>query len=193
MTLQDALNRAGWTLAFAIAATIFLALTFMANSAKSDVQQLERAIIAAERQKLLLETEFQARASQRQLAAWNAVEFGYAAPRGDQFIDDERELVALASSPLRSAPEPIRLVRTVQPRHQDGQISSLVTAVAGLPIEETRISFNKVATLFDAAQTGDKATALSGLTATSSWGDSSLGLRLAANGSTSSSVLRAAE
>ena len=59
----------------------------------------------------MLETEFQARANQRQLAEWNAVEFGYRAPRADQYLENERQLASLGAPRGPAAPNPIRVAR----------------------------------------------------------------------------------
>ena len=71
------LRQIGWAVALSICVTGFVALTFRVNAVKSEVRLAEREIIALEREKLLLETEFQTRANQQQLANWNRVEFGY--------------------------------------------------------------------------------------------------------------------
>ena len=100
----------------AVCFALLLALTFKVNAVKSEVRLAERQIIAAQREKLMLETEFETRASQQQLANWNAVEFGYAAPRADQYLESERQLAALgpplrrrcAYSPVRVALQPAR-------------------------------------------------------------------------------------
>jgi hypothetical protein len=101
----------GWmaVLAMCIAATGILG--FKVHAVKSEVLLAERQILSLKRETLLLETEFETRASQRQLAAWNAVEFGYEAPRADQFLDGERQLASLGEQLGPDAPAPIRLAR----------------------------------------------------------------------------------
>jgi hypothetical protein len=104
---------------FCIAA--FLALTFKVNAVKSDVRLVERQIIAAERAKQMLETEFQTRANQHQLADWNRVEFGYNAPRADQYLEQERQLAALGTPRGIDAPQPIRVARAdTGPSEEEG-------------------------------------------------------------------------
>ena len=73
------IRQIGWALVLAVCFALLLALTFKVNAVKSDVRLAERQIIAAQRAKLMLETEFETRASQQQLSDWNAVEFGFAA------------------------------------------------------------------------------------------------------------------
>jgi hypothetical protein len=101
----------GWAVVLAVCASLFAAFSVRVHAVKSEVLLAERKIIALKRESLLLETEFQARASQRQLAEWNAVEFGYSAPRADQFLDGERQLAALGQPQSPNAPAQIRLAR----------------------------------------------------------------------------------
>ena len=111
MMRQSRYRQIGWLAVLAACFAAFLALTFKVNALKGEVRLIERQIIAAERAKLMLETEFQTRASQHQLAAWNAVEFGYSAPRADQYVEHERELAALGTPRGMGAPSPIRVAR----------------------------------------------------------------------------------
>jgi hypothetical protein len=99
----------GWAavLAFCLAAVVVL--SFKVHAVRSEVLLAERQLIALQRETLLLETEFQTRASQRQLAEWNAVEFGYEAPRAGQFLEGERQLASLGEVRSPGAPAPIRL------------------------------------------------------------------------------------
>ena len=103
------LRQIGWAVALSICVTGFVALTFRVNAVKSEVRLAEREIIALEREKLLLETEFQTRASQQQLANWNRVEFGYGAPEAGQYLENERELASLGMPRSAGAPDPIRV------------------------------------------------------------------------------------
>lgn len=99
----------GWALVLAVCLALLLALTFKVNAVKSDVRLAERRIIAAQQAKLMLETEFETRASQRQLSDWNAVEFGYSAPRADQYLESERQLAVLGTPRGVDAPAPVRV------------------------------------------------------------------------------------
>ncbi|WP_258319880.1 hypothetical protein [Qipengyuania flava] len=103
------IRQIGWALVLGICFALLLALTFKVNAVKSDVRLAERQIVAAQRAKLLLETEFETRASQQQLSDWNAVEFGYAAPRADQYLESERQLAALGTPRGIDAPKPVRV------------------------------------------------------------------------------------
>jgi hypothetical protein len=101
----------GWMAALALCFALVAILSFKVHAIKSEVLLAERQVIALERETLLLETEFETRASQRQLAAWNAVEFGYEAPRARQFLDGERQLASLGQRRSPDAPAPIMLAR----------------------------------------------------------------------------------
>ncbi|PKP89698.1 MAG: hypothetical protein CVT75_12640 [Alphaproteobacteria bacterium HGW-Alphaproteobacteria-14] len=101
----------GWMAVMAICFALVIILSFKVHAVKSQVLLAERQVIALQRETLLLETEFQTRASQRQLAQWNNVEFGYAAPRARQFLDGERQLASLGQRPGPNAPPPIRFAR----------------------------------------------------------------------------------
>lgn len=128
------LRQASWAGALSAALALFLALTFHVNAIKSEVRLAEREIVSLEREKLRLETEFESRASQRQLAEWNAVEFGYVAPRPGQFLDSEAELASLGT-PLRAdAPAPIRVARAAPPVAEDSPIADWVSPLTGQPM-----------------------------------------------------------
>jgi hypothetical protein len=55
-------------------------LSFRVNALRSQVHRAEGQIVALKQQKMYLETEFETRANQQQLKAWNDLEFGYVAP-----------------------------------------------------------------------------------------------------------------
>jgi hypothetical protein len=95
----------------AVCFALVVILSFKVHAVKSQVLLAEREVIALQRETLLLETEFQTRASQRQLATWNTLEFGYDAPRAGKFLDGERQLASLGQRPGPNAPAPIRRAR----------------------------------------------------------------------------------
>ena len=43
------------------------------------------------------------------MSDWNAVEFGYSAPRADQYLESERQLAALGTPRGINAPSPVRV------------------------------------------------------------------------------------
>ncbi len=130
------LRQASWAATLSVALSLFLALTFHVNAIKSEVRLAERQIVSLEREKLLLETEFQSRASQRQLAEWNAVEFGYVAPRAGQFLENETELASLGTPPRADATQPIRVARAAPPLEEDNPLADWVSPLTGKPMAE---------------------------------------------------------
>jgi hypothetical protein len=101
----------GWAAVLAICLALLTVLSFKVHAVRSEVLLAERQLIALEREALLLETEFETRANQRQLAEWNTVEFGYESPRARQFLGGERQLASLGERLGPDAPAPIRLAR----------------------------------------------------------------------------------
>jgi hypothetical protein len=101
----------GWAVVLSVCLAVMTVLSFKVHAVKSQVLLAERQLIALEREKLLLETEFETRANQRQLAEWNQVEFGYGAPRSGQFLEGERQLASLGEVRGPDAPNPIRLAK----------------------------------------------------------------------------------
>lgn len=130
------LRQASWAAVLSVALALFLALTFHVNAIKSEVRLAERRIVSLERQRLLLETEFEARASQRQLAEWNAVEFGYVAPRAGQFLESETQLAMLGAPRRADAPQPIRIARAAPPVEEDSPLAEWVSPLTGRPLAE---------------------------------------------------------
>ncbi len=139
MILKSRLRQFGWLALLAVCFALFLALSFQTHAVRSEVQLAERKIIALEREASMLETEFQTRASQRQLADWNAVEFGYAAPRADQYLENERQLASLGSAELPDAPTPLRVARNMPASLAAGGAAdvpniAMVSPITGKPV-----------------------------------------------------------
>ena len=125
MVAPSRTRQLGWAVVLGACFAALLALTFKVNAVKSQVRLTERHIIAAERHKEMLETEFQTRASQHQLSDWNEVEFGYRAPRADQYLENERQLAALGAPRGIGAPSPVRVALASEvPGDDDGVIGS---------------------------------------------------------------------
>ena len=103
------LRSIGWIALLGLCTAVLIALSFRVNALKSEVRIAEKRIISLKREKMYLETEFETRASQQQLKAWNDVEFGYVAPGSSQYLENERELAALGKLPGPDAPRPIRV------------------------------------------------------------------------------------
>ena len=106
---RNRIRSIGWVVVLTICAAMTFALTFRVNAVKSEVRLAERQIVAVKRNKQFLETEFQTRANQQQLAALNNVEFGYTAPTAGQYLEGERQLASLGKPRAADAPTPIRV------------------------------------------------------------------------------------
>jgi len=101
---RDRMHTIGWGMTLVICLALTLALTFRVNAVKSQVRLADRQIAGLRQEKLFLETEFQTRASQQQLKAFNDVDFGYSAPTAEQYLESERQLAALGKpTPIRVA------------------------------------------------------------------------------------------
>lgn len=144
------LRQIGWAAALLACFGLFLGLSFRVHAVKSEVQLAEREIIALKSETLELETEFQARASQRQLADWNAVEFGYQAPRADQYLEGERQLASLGSPRGPNAPSPIRVARAEIPA-EGAEQRQMVSPLTGKPVELAMVQQASVGSEFAGA------------------------------------------
>ena len=134
MTPQARFRRIGWFAALAICTALYLVLQFKVSTVSSDVIKAERLIVTLEEKNMMLETEFMTRSSQIQLAAWNRVDFGYAAPRAEQFIDSERQLARFSGPRADNAPDPIRLANAVV-EHETEPFPQLVSPLTGRPLD----------------------------------------------------------
>jgi len=133
MVAGSRIRQIGWAIVLSVCFGMLLALTFRVNAVKSDVRLTERRIIAVQRAKLMLETEFQTRASQQQLADWNAVEFGYGAPRADQYLESETQLASLGTPRGIDAPSPVRVALNTPPREDEGLLSGWIAQEGAMP------------------------------------------------------------
>ncbi len=129
------LRQLGWVVTLAICAAAFVALTFKVNSVRSEVRLAERKIVSLQREKVLLETEFETRASQQQLSEWNAVDFGYQAPNADQYLEGERQLAALGEPRAVGAPSPIRVARAADDQ-REMKLPEMVSPITGKPVKQ---------------------------------------------------------
>ena len=125
MVRGSRLRQIGWAICIGIVFGGFMLLTFRVNAVKSEVVRAERLIVDMEREKLALETEFETRANQQQLADWNAIEFGYAPPRADQFLETERQLASFSAPRAPGSPAPIRFAREMEASDYPALVSPL--------------------------------------------------------------------
>ncbi len=106
---RNRLHSIGWAVVLSVCLAFAVALTLRVNAVKGQVRQTESRIVSLKREIQFLDVEFQTRANQRQLAALNAIEFGYMAPGAGQYIEGERQLAALGMPRGPGAPRPIRM------------------------------------------------------------------------------------
>ena len=105
---RDRIRSISWAFVLTVCAALTAALTLRVNAVRSEVYKSEDRIVALQHEIGFLETEFQTRANQQQLKALNDVEFGYTAPRAEQYIEGERQLAALGKPVGPGAPKPVR-------------------------------------------------------------------------------------
>lgn len=127
-------RRIGWLAVLAACSVVYLMIVLNGNSVRSEVVQAERRIVQLEQQNMLLETEYLTRSSQKQLARWNRVDFGYSAPTAAQFIQSERELAVFGGARSSDAPEPIRLAGRVS-SEETRAFPQLVSPMTGEAID----------------------------------------------------------
>jgi hypothetical protein len=101
------LRKIGWAAVLVTCTALYLVLHLRVNAVRSEVRQAERQIVSLEDQKTMLETEFETRSNQQQLATWNDVDFGYKAPTASQYLEGERQLAQFGTPRAKGAPEPI--------------------------------------------------------------------------------------
>jgi hypothetical protein len=131
------MRRIGWIAVLAVCTALYLMLHLKVHSVRSEVVRAERQIVALEQQKLLLETEFETRSNQLQLAAWNRVDFGYIAPSAAQFLENERQLASFGTPRAPGAPDPIRVAGGAG--SEAPSFSKLVSPLTGKPIDEALV------------------------------------------------------
>ncbi|WP_333837055.1 hypothetical protein [Novosphingobium sp.] len=103
------LRSIGWLALLAVCGALVMILSFRVNAVRSKVHHADAQIVALKQQKMYLETEFETRANQQQLKAWNDLEFGYVAPIAGQYLENERQLAVLSKPAEPDAPAPIRV------------------------------------------------------------------------------------
>lgn len=134
MTPQSRLRRIGWLAALGLCTLFYVGLHLKVHAVQSEVIGAERQIVALEERRILLETEFETRASQERLAMLNRVEFGYVAPGVGQFVENERELSDFGTPRSPDAPSPIRVAAASAA--DAPPFPRLVSPLTGRPIDE---------------------------------------------------------
>ncbi|WEK48036.1 MAG: hypothetical protein P0Y56_07005 [Candidatus Andeanibacterium colombiense] len=121
------LRKIGWAAVLVTCTALYLMLHLKVNAVRGEVRQAERSIVALQGQKTMLETEFETRSNQQQLATWNEVDFGYKAPNASQYLEGERQLAQFGTPRAKGAPEPIMVANA--PRGEGG--GSSFSPIAG--------------------------------------------------------------
>lgn len=134
-------RRIGWLAALGTCAVLYGLLHVKVNAVHSEVVRAERQIVQLEQQNTLLETEFLTRSSQVQLAAWNRVDFGYQAPRAQQFVDGQLQLASFGSPRGADAPAPIMLAGMTSGEEM-AEFPRLVSPLTGEPVDEAVLAGN---------------------------------------------------
>jgi hypothetical protein len=132
---RDRVHSIGWMTVLLVCGAFSMALMLRVNAVKSQVASREKHIVYLKRDIDFLQTEFQTRSNQQQLKTLNDVEFGYEAPRAEQYIEGERQLAALGKARAPGAPPPIRYASAdkVGIETQDGgaQLMAMVSPING--------------------------------------------------------------
>jgi hypothetical protein len=132
------LRSVGWIALIGLCFALFTVLSFRVNALKSEVRLAENRIVALKREKIYLETEFETRASQQQLKAWNDIEFGYAAPASGQYLEGERQLAALGKPAGPDAPRPIRVASADDSVIAAAAFPAMVSPLTGEPLGDKK-------------------------------------------------------
>lgn len=106
---RDRLASIGWVSILLVCGALTTVLMLRVNAAKSEVQLAERRIVELRHEKEFLETEYETRANQQQLAQLNDLDFGYKAPAVGQYLEGERQLAVLGKARGPDAPAPIMM------------------------------------------------------------------------------------
>lgn len=126
-------RRMAWVVGMILAIGFLIVMQVRVTTLKSEVQLADKRIVALKRDKLYLETEFETRANQQQLKAWNDVEFGYVAPRATQYLDSETQLAALGKPLGPDAPGEVR-VAAIGPHDGGSVLPTMVSPITGKPL-----------------------------------------------------------
>lgn len=140
------LRSVGWLVLIGLCFALLMVLAFRVNALKSEVRLAENRIVSLKREKLYLETEFETRASQQQLKAWNDVEFGYIAPGSTQYLENERQLASLGKVPGPDAPRPIRVASADDAVVAAAAFPQMVSPLSGALLGKEAADSEEVAT-----------------------------------------------
>ena len=134
MMTGNRLRQIGWGALLAVCLAAFAVLSLTVHAVRNKVVLTDKKIVALKKKRQLLETEFQARASQHQLARWNRVDLGFVAPRADQYLDSRKQLAKLGQERGPGAPSPIRVARADGVDAAQFASREMVSPISGAPI-----------------------------------------------------------
>jgi len=127
----NSMRRIGWVALIAMCCLVLFGMSLKVNALKSQVRSTENRILALKRETMYLETEYETRSNQQQLAAWNAVDFGYQAPSAGQYYENVRQLAALGKPAAPGAPAPIRVAAAPS---EAPVLPTMVSPLTGKPL-----------------------------------------------------------
>lgn len=152
-----------WILVVAVGALSAYLISLRVATERNAVASLERQIYATRANIRYLEVEFGARASLRQLEAWNTQDIRYSTPEVGQYLKDEQQLASLdriapsgqpyAGPPVMSAmaaaqPAQVMPVKATAPAREEGGFQLVKSAVAAEPAPERAVArIEKIPTL----------------------------------------------
>ena len=128
------LRQIGWGVLLGVCVAAFAVLSLTVHAVRNEVVLTDKQIVSLKKKRQLLETEFQARASQHQLARWNRVDLGFVAPRADQYLEGRKQLAMLGQGRGPDAPSPIRLARADGADASQFARREMVSPISGAPI-----------------------------------------------------------
>ncbi|MDJ0979903.1 MAG: hypothetical protein QNI87_15360 [Erythrobacter sp.] len=134
MMTTSRLRQIGWSVVLGVCIAAFAVLSLTVHAVRNEVLLADIDIVRLEIRKQRLETEFQARASQHQLARWNRVDLGFGAPRADQYLEGRQQLAALGQPRGPGAPSPIRVARADPGSAPSASARDMVSPVSGRPV-----------------------------------------------------------
>lgn len=153
---RDRLQSLGWVSLLAICGALTLGLALHVNAVKSEVYRTRQQVVSLSRDIDMLEVEFATRSNQHQLKTINDLEFGYTAPRADQYIEGERQLASLGIPRSPDAPQPILMAEAVTGDREDAP-AQMVSPITGKPNDAARSQDEDAASLRkDAARLGQR-------------------------------------
>ena len=128
---SDRIRSIGWIAVLTVCAGLTAGFALHVNAVKSEVHEAEMRILRLRQEIVFLETEFKTRANQQQLKILNEVEFGYDAPRAEQYIEGERQLAALGMPRAPGAPRPIMVAKASTEARPEGLLA-MVSPLTGM-------------------------------------------------------------